>query len=163
MMGMFQDPTFWVAIAFVVFVVLVFKPGKAALLGALDGKIDQIRNEVEEAQRLREEAQATLAAYQRQQRDAAQEAENLMARAQAEAETHRKQAMAALQTALERQEAMAREKIARAEAAAVAEVQRRAVEVALLASASLLESKLSGAAGDALIDESIRALPNRLH
>jgi len=162
-MEFLYEAEFWVAIAFVVFVVLVFKPGKAAILGALDGKIAQIREEVEEAQRLREEAQATLAAYQRQQRDAAQEVEELMARARAEAETHRKQAAAALQTALERQEIMAREKIAQAEASAVAEVQRRAVEVAVAATGKLLEARLSGAAGDALIDDSIQSLPNRLH
>jgi F-type H+-transporting ATPase subunit b len=162
-MEFLHDPTFWVAIAFVVFVVLVFKPGKKAISGALDDKIAQIRNEVEEAHRLREEAQAALAAYQRQQRDAAQEAEDLMNRAKAEAEAHRKQATAALQTLLQRQEAMAREKIAQAEAAAVAEVQRRAVEIAIAATAKLLEGRMSGAAGDQLIDDSIKALPNRLH
>lgn len=162
-MELLNDPTFWVAIAFVIFVALVFKPGKNAIGGALDDKIAQIRNEVDEAQRLREEAQATLAAYQRQQRDAAQEAESLMARAQAEIESHRKHATAQLKAVLERQEALAREKIAQAEAAAVLAVQRRAVEVAVSATATLLEGKLSGSAGDALIDDAIRALPERLH
>ena len=162
-MELLNDPTFWVAVAFVIFVVLVFKPGRNAIGGALDDKIAQIRNEVDEAQRLREEAQATLAAYQRQQRDAAQEAEALMARAQAEIDSHRKQAAAQLKAVLERQESLAREKIAQAEAAAVLAVQRRAVEVAVSATANLLEGKLSGSAGDALIDDAIRALPERLH
>ena len=107
-MELLNDPTFWVAVAFVIFVVLVFKPGRNAIGGALDEKIAQIRNEVDEAQRLREEAQASLAAYQRQQRDAAQEAEALMARAQAEIDSHRKQAAAQLKTVLERQESLAR-------------------------------------------------------
>ena len=162
-MGFLHDPTFWVAIAFVVFVVLVFKPGRQAITGALDAKIAQIRGEVEEAHRLREEAQAALAAYQRQQRDATQEAEDLMNRARTEAESHRRQASAALQAVLQRQEAIAREKIAQAEAAAVAEVQRRAVEIAIAATSKLLEGRMSGAAGDALIDDSIRALPGRQH
>ena len=56
--------TFWVAIAFVIFIIAVFKPLKKVATGALDEKIAQIRNEIEEAQRLREEAQSTLASYQ---------------------------------------------------------------------------------------------------
>ena len=66
--SLIQDPTFWVAVAFVVFVVLVFKPIKGALIGGLDAKIAEIRQEVEEAEKLREEAQSLLANYQRQQR-----------------------------------------------------------------------------------------------
>jgi len=69
-MDFLQDPTFAVLAAFVIFVGLLFKPIKKALGASLDEKIAQIRNEVDEAQRLREEAQATLAAYQRQQRSA---------------------------------------------------------------------------------------------
>ena len=53
MSALMHDPTFWTAIAFVIFVVALFKPVKKALLGGLDGRIAQIRSEVEEAQRLR--------------------------------------------------------------------------------------------------------------
>ena len=83
------DSTFWVAIAFVVFIIAVFKPLRGAMTGALDDKIAQIRNEVEEAQRLREEAQSTLASYQLKQRDAAQEVEAMMEQAKAEAKSRR--------------------------------------------------------------------------
>ena len=91
-MAIFTDPTFWVAVAFVVFAALVFKPIRQAIAGALDDKIALIRGEVEEAQRLREEAQATLASYQRQQRDALLvrlTAEADAAQARIEAETER--------------------------------------------------------------------------
>ncbi|MBN4083121.1 F0F1 ATP synthase subunit B [bacterium AH-315-B06] len=162
-MDLFNDPTFWVAVSFVVFVALVFKPLGRAFTGALDGKIALIRGEVEEAQRLREEAQATLASYQRQQRDAGREAEDLMARAETEAEAHRKASTAALAAVLERQEQLMKEKIARAEAAAVQHVRNQAVTLAMAATAKLLEEKLTGAAGDALIDTAIGALPDRLH
>ena len=157
------DSTFWVAIAFVVFIIAVFKPLRGAMTGALDDKIAQIRNEVEEAQRLREEAQSTLASYQLKQRDAAQEVEAMMEQAKAEAEAHRKSAEAALEAMLKRQEQSASEKIQQAEAAAVQEIRDRAVTVALAATVSLLEEKLSGAAGDALIDDAIKTLPDRLH
>ncbi|MDD9918624.1 MAG: F0F1 ATP synthase subunit B [Rhodospirillaceae bacterium] len=151
------------AIAFVVFIIAVFKPLRGAMTGALDDKIAQIRNEVEEAQRLREAAQSTLASYQLKQRDAAQEVEAMMEQAKAEAEAHRKGAEAALEAMLKRQEQSASEKIQQAEAAAVQEIRDRAVTVALAATVSLLEEKLSGASGDALIDDAIKTLPDRLH
>ena len=100
--------------------------------------------------------------YQRQQRDSGKEAEALMARAKTEAEAHRK-ASAALAEVLARQEQMMTEKIARAEAAAVQQVRSHAVMLAMAATVKLLESKLTGAAGDALIDTAIGALPDRLH
>jgi F-type H+-transporting ATPase subunit b len=80
-----MDPTAWVAVAFVLFVIAVFKPAKKAILGGLDAKIAEIRGQVEEAQQLREEAQALLATYQRQQREALQEAEDILTRGLAEA------------------------------------------------------------------------------
>ncbi len=162
-MAIFNDPTFWVAVSFVVFVALVFKPLGGAITGALDGKIAQIRGEVEEAQRLREEAQALLASYQRQQRDAGKEAEDLLTQARREAETHRKVSATALAAVLARQEQLMTEKIARAEATAVQQVRDQAVTLAMAATAKLLEEKLTGAAGDALIDNAIGGLPGRLH
>ena len=89
---MFQDPTFWVAVAFVIFVIAVFKPIKTALIGGLDAKIKEIRQEVEEAEKLREEAQSLLANYQRQQRQALQTAEDIVARAKDEAKSYHAQA-----------------------------------------------------------------------
>ncbi len=162
-MEFLHSPTFWVMIAFFVFVIAVFKPIRGAMLGALDGKITQIRDEVEEAQRLREEAQAALASYQHQQRDAAQETEALMERARSEAEAHRASAEAALKSMLERQDQQALERIEQAESAAIQEIRDRAINVALAATVKLLEQKLAGNSGDALIDDAISMLPERLH
>ena len=155
--------TFWVAIAFVIFIIAVFKPLKKAATDALDEKIAQIRNEIEEAQRLREEAQSTLASYQLKQRDAAQEVESMMEQAKAEAEAHRMNAEASLNAMLKRQEQSATEKIQQAEAAAVQEIRDRAVTVALAATVKLLEEKLADDPGAKLIDEAITSLPNHLH
>ena len=77
-----MDSTAWTAVAFVLFVIAVFKPAKNAILSGLDARIDEIRLQVEEAQQLREEAQALLANYQRQQREALKEAEDIVIRAE---------------------------------------------------------------------------------
>ena len=152
---MLQDPTFWVAVAFVIFVIAVFKPIKGALIGGLDAKIEEIRREVEEAEKLREEAQSLLANYQRQQRQAMQDAENIVARAKEEAGRHRAEADEAMKEMVRRQEEQAREKIAQAEAAAIQEVKSMAVDLAMAASEKLLADKLVGDEGSRLIDKSI--------
>ncbi len=157
-----HDPTFWTAVAFVIFVVVLFKPVKKALLGGLDSRIAQIRSEVEEAQRLREEAQTLLASYQRKQREAAQEAENIVKQAKEDAALHRAEAEKAMEELLKRQEAMAVEKIAQAEAAAVQEVRDIAVDLAIAATEKILAEKVRGDLSDRLVDRAIGELPQKL-
>jgi len=162
MSHLMQDPTFWTAVAFVIFVALLFRPEKKALLGALDGRIEQIRAEVEEAQRLREEAQTLLASYQRKQREAAQEAEEIVKQARAEAELHRKETETAMADLLKRPEAAAVEKIAHAEAAAVQEVRDIAIDLAIAATQKILAEKVTGGLSDKLVDKAIAELPQKL-
>jgi F-type H+-transporting ATPase subunit b len=162
MSALLHDPTFWTAIAFVIFVVALFKPVKKALIAGLDSRIEQIRAEVEEAQRLREEAQALLASYQRKQREAAQEAEEIVMQAKADAAIHRAEAEKALSDLLKRQEALAVEKIAQAEAAAVQEVREIAVDLAIAATEKILAEKVRGDLSDRLVDKAIGELPQKL-
>ena len=68
--GILENPETWVAVAFVFFLVALFKPIKKMLTSKIDGRTETIKSELDEAQRLREEAQHTLAEYQRKQRDA---------------------------------------------------------------------------------------------
>lgn len=162
MSAMLHDPAFWTAVAFVIFVALVFKPAKKALLGALDNRIDQIRTEVEEAQKLREEAQALLASYQRKQREASQEAEEIVRKAREEAELHRKETEKSMEEMLKRQEALAVDKIAQAETAAVQEVRDIAVELAIAATRKILAEKVTGDLSDKLVEKAIDELPQKL-
>jgi len=161
--ALMHSTTFWVAVAFAVFVIAAFKPGKRILGEALDGRIAKIREEVEEAQRLREEAQATLASYQRRQREAIQEAEQIIAHAREEAERARANAMTDLEDSIARREQQAAVKIAQAEAAALDEIREKAVDMAIEATARLLEKKMAGEAGEKLVASAIKDMPNKLH
>jgi F-type H+-transporting ATPase subunit b len=161
--ALMHSTTFWVAVAFAVFVIAAFKPGKRILGEALDGRIAKIREEVEEAQRLREEAQATLASYQRRQREAIQEAEQIIAHAREEAERARANAMTDLEDSITRREQQAAEKIAQAEAAALDEIREKAVDMAIEATARLLEKKMAGEAGEKFVASAIKDIPNKLH
>lgn len=157
-----MDPTAWVAVAFILFVIAVFKPAKKAILGGLDAKIAEIRGQVEEAQQLREEAQALLATYQRQQREALQEAEDILTRAEEDAVRLRAEATKDLDEAIKRQEILATEKIGLAEAAAVARVQELAVDLAIAATEKILTDRMAGKGGTDLVNASISDLSTKL-
>ncbi len=129
----------------------------------LDARIESIRTEIDEARRLREEAQASLAAYQRKLRDAVGEAEQIVARARDAADRSAQRAAEALEATLARRQAQALENIAQAEAAAVKQVRDTTIEVALAATREVLRAHLRGAHADALIDAAIKELPEKLH
>jgi F-type H+-transporting ATPase subunit b len=163
MYELLYSPTFWVAVAFVIFVGLTYKPLSKALTGGLDKRSDQIRQELEEAAQLREEAQKALAEYKRLQGEAVRQAEELIAHTKLEAVRLRDQAEKDMEAALKRREQAAVEKIARAEAQAVDEVRSAAVDIAIAATGKLLVEKLDPARAEAVIDQSIAELRNKLH
>lgn len=157
------QPEFWLAIAFAIFVILMAKPLGGKIAAALDTRSKAIAREIEEAAKLRDEAQALLASYQRKSRDALKEAEQILANAEAEARRIRDDAAAHLQTSLKRREQLALDKIAQAEARAVEDVRNAAVDVALAATRALIEQNLDADKSTALVEDAIKDLPKRLH
>ena len=136
-------------------------PGKMGAL--LDDRADKIRNELDEARRLREEAQAMLAEFERKQRDAEKEAESIITLAKQEAEALAKETREKLKDSLERRGKIAEEKIARAEEQALSEVRSVAVNVAIAAAEQIIESKMTPAASKKLVDQSIKDLKTKLN
>jgi len=128
----YSEPEFWLLVAFVIFVGLIAKPAWRKVTAGLDGRAADIAAELDEARQLREEAQATLASYQRKQRDAEKEAEQILVHAQEQATRLTQAAEKSLADTLKRHEALTVEKIAQAQARAVEEVKAEAVEIALL-------------------------------
>jgi len=160
---MFTDPTFWVGIAFVLTVALIAKPIWRGVSGSLDERADKIRDQIEEARKLREEAQALLADYQRKQRDALSEAENIVAQAGEEADRMKAEAAEHLEQAIERRKAQALDRIAQSEAQAIASVRDTAVDVAVAAAEQLIKDRVSGDRQAALVDAAIKKLPSQLN
>ncbi|ANK82664.1 MAG: hypothetical protein TEF_19075 [Rhizobiales bacterium NRL2] len=161
---MFADPTFWVAVAFVLFFALMIYlklPGK--IVAQLDARADRIRGELEEAKRLREEAQSLYADYQRKAEEAVQEADRIVEHAREEAERTAEKMRADMEAALERRKTQAESKIAQAEQQAIDEVRNRAVEIATAAAARILREELKGDAGNRLIDDAIGSVGRHLH
>jgi F-type H+-transporting ATPase subunit b len=161
---MFFLAEFWVAVAFVVFLLVLVYYKVPALIGkALDDRAEAIRKELDEARRVREEAQLLLADYQRKHRSVGEEAEAIVAQARHEAEAFAAETRRNLKDSLERRTRLAEEKIGRAEGQAIDEVRAAAVDLAIAAAEKILREKASGAAGAALIDQSIRDLKSRLN
>jgi F-type H+-transporting ATPase subunit b len=150
------EAEFWVAVAFVIFVgvLIYFKVHKMAV-DAIDGRRARIEAELAEARRLREEAQALLAQYQRKQREAEREAADIIAGAQAEILRLAVDAKAKMDDFLARRTKMAEAKIAQAEAQALADVRAAAAEAAIAAAEKILKDTVRGEVADALIAKGI--------
>lgn len=163
MLELLRDPEFSVAIAFLIAMAFVVRKAAPLVTGGLDARAVKIKTELDEARKLREDAQRMLAEYQRKQRDALKEAEQIVALARSEAERAASEAARDLEAALQRRQALALEKIALAESKAAAEVRNTAVDVAVAAARQLLAQRLDRERKSALIDSAIAELPRLLH
>jgi len=141
-----SDPTFWVFVAFMIVVGIALMVRVPALIAKqLDARSDAIRNELDEARRLREEAQELLASYQRKQREAEAESDGIIALAKKDAKALAANARAELAERLERRTALAESRIAQAEAHAAAEVKALAADLAADAAAKIIAERGSKA------------------
>ena len=162
MTDLLHDHHFWVLISMAIFVVAVWKPARNAIISALDQRAARIRSELEEARRLREDAEQLLAEYQQQQRQATAEAEAMVTHAREEAERIAVQAAQDLEQSLARRQRLAEERIAQAEARAVDEIRSAAVDTAIAAARDVIAQEIDEQRGGALLDDAIAALPQRL-
>ncbi len=155
---------FWVLVSFVLFMLMLGWYKVPAMIGkALDDRSVAIRTELDEARRLREEAQELLADYQKKTRDAGAEAKQIVDDARREAEAIGAEARKSLKDNLERRTRLAEEKITRAEAQAIAEVRAAAIDKAMAAAETVLKTRVTGDAGSSLIDQGIRDLKSKLN
>jgi F-type H+-transporting ATPase subunit b len=162
-MAALQTPDFWVAVGFLIFVAMVIKPAWKAISSGLDTRAEKIKASLDEAASLREEVQSLLADYQRRQRDATREVDEMLANAQAEAERTANEAAEALADSLKRREQLALDKIAQAEADAMLAVRNTAIDVAVSATQQILTEQLDATAATQLIDSAISEIPAKLH
>ena len=161
---MFQDPTFWVLVAFIGFVgVLVYFKVPGMVTKGLDARAEKIKADLEDADSLLKAAQDLLASYQKKQREAADEAQEIKARAKEEGKRIVENGRARLEDSLQRREKLAMDRITQAEASALDEIRARTVDIALDATRDLLADNLSDHKANAMLDDAIKELPGRLN
>ena len=158
------DPEFWVGVGFVIVAgVFLYKRIPAMAAKSLDARAAAIAKELDEAKRLREEAEALLAQYREKALHADREAEAILTEARAEAERFAADARAALTQQVERRAKAAQEKIAQAEAQAIAEVRALAADAAVAAAEKLIAARLTEERAKALIQSAVREIPGKLN
>jgi F-type H+-transporting ATPase subunit b len=149
----------WVAVAFVLFLgILVYVGAHRRVIDGIDQRQARIKAELEEARRLREEAQALLVEYQRKRHEADREAEAIIATANAEAERLAAEGKARLEDFVARRTKMAETKIAQAEAQALADVRSSAADAAVAAAEKILSTTAKGKIADDLLARGIADL-----
>lgn len=159
-----RNTDFIVTIAFLCFIgILVYFKVPGLLGKLLDKRAEGIRSDLDEARRLRHEAQEIYASYERRQREVAGQAEQIVANAKREAEAQATKAKADLKTSIERRLKAAEDQIAGAENDAVRAVRDRAVRTAVAAASELLAQQVATGQRSAGIDDAIEDVARRLN
>ena len=161
---MLEDAETWVAIGFVIFVgILVYVGVPRMIASSLDDRAKRVQAELDEARRLKDEAQRLLAEYQGKQKQAESEAASIIAGAKAEAERVAAEAHTKMEEFVARRTKMAETKIAQAEAQAVADVRAAAADAAVAAAEKILTDSVKGKVADDLIARGIGDVKAKLN
>ena len=161
---MFHTPEIWVAIGFLIFLgILVYVGVPGIITKALDDRAKRVQAELDEARRLKDEAQKLLAEYQGKQKKAEAEAASIIEGAKAEAERIAADAKVKMEEFVARRTKMAETKIAQAEAQAVADVRAAAADAAVAAAEKILTDTVKGKVADDLIARGIGDVKAKLN
>jgi len=159
-----NDAEFWVAVAFVIFVAGMGYLGVHRMIAkSLDDRAARIKAELDEARKLKDEAAALLADYQRRRQQAEAEAQDIITGAKAEAERMAVEAKAKIEEFVARRTKMAETKIAQAEAQAAADVRAAAAEAAVAAAERILTQEAKGPLAGELIAKGIEDVRKKLN
>lgn len=159
--GLLGDSNFWVLLSTIAFAAIVWKKGRQPILDMLDSRTARIKAELDEAERLRIEAQDLLSETQKKHRDAIQTAQKIIDNAQQTAKRLEEVSQQKMEESLKRREVQLLDRIARAEAAAIQELREEAADIATRAAEIMLEDAIAKRGGK-LIDEAIAEIPQRL-
>jgi F-type H+-transporting ATPase subunit b len=161
---MFTQPETWVAIAFVILMgVFAWLGVHRTVLTALDHRAQRIKAELDDARRLREEAAKLLADYQARRASAEREAQEIVTNARAEAERVAAEAKTRMEDFVARRTKTAENKIALAEAQALADVRAAAAEAAVAAASTVLSQSVKGPVADDLLAKGIAEVKAKLN
>ena len=158
----YAHPSFWVAVAVVIFAIVAGRQIARVIAAMLDDRTAAVQTALAEAAQLKAEAEAMLAAAKTRQAQAEEDAKQILATAHVEAASLAASLAADAEATAKRRERMAIERIAAAEASAVAEIRATAIDIATTASKALLADTFGAEADAALIDRAISAAPSAL-
>jgi F-type H+-transporting ATPase subunit b len=163
-MEFFHKAESWVLVSFLLFVaLLIYLKVPAMLAKMLDERAAKISKDLDEARKLREEAQALLDSYKKKRVEAETEAANIISQAKVQAEDYAVESRRKLDESLTRRTKQAEQKIAQAEAAAMKDVRTIATNIAIAAATKLTATSLTAPKKAKLVEDSIAAVKARLN
>ena len=159
---MFSDPQFWVAFAFLIFILAIFKPIKKILSSSLDNKIIEIKDSIKEAENLKNETQRTLSEIKKRQDEVELEIKEIHANAEDKIKTIESQSQIKLTESIAKKQLLAEIKIEQLSRDVNIMVQRQITQTATNAALTVLENKLNNTEKQNLIDQSVKDLSSAL-
>lgn len=161
--SLLSEPKVWIAVAFITFFAMFGKKLVGAMLRGLDARSETIARDLEEARRLREEANAVLNAYRTKHAESIKEAEEILHRARMDAERMVATAQAELKQLLDTRTRMAEAKISQAEKQAVDDVRGHVIDITISAAKALIMENIQAMPGDELIRRAIADIERKVH
>ena len=155
---MFTDPQFWVAIAFIIFVLVIFNPTRKILSSSLDAKINEIKGSIEEAENLKNDTQITLSEIKKRQNEVELEIKKIHSNSKNKIKILESQAQVKLSEQSSKKESLTKEKIEQMTRDANLMVQQHITQTAISATVAVLEKKLNKEEKQNLINQSIKDL-----
>ena len=159
---MFSDPQFWVAVAFVAFIAAVFNPVRKILTTSLDAQIKDIKDKIEEAEKLKNETQVSLSEIKQRQNDVQSEIQTILKEAENKVKQIEQLAADKLKDQIAKRQVLAEAKIEQLTRDANNLIQTHITSSAIDATISILEQKLNSEEQQKLIDTSIQELGSAL-
>ena len=157
-----ESPSLWVAISFGLFIIVFARPVWKFVTIALDKRIKEIKDSIDEATKLREEAQDLLASNKRKVVAVEKEVDDIVNKAREEAENIKSKLGTELETSLKNRQKIANDRISQAESEAIESIKQMNVEIAIKATEELLKKRIDSSENLKIIDEAIEELPNKL-
>ena len=161
--SLLTDPRTWVTAAFLTFVLLDYKKIAALIANGLDNRTARIKSELDEARRLREEAEAVLAEYKQKQAEYLKEAEQMLESAKNDAQQLRAYAETELKASLDARMKQAVERIAQEEASAINDVRDHVVDIALAAARNIISDQVGTMSQEELIKLALADIERKVH
>lgn len=161
--ALMQDARFWIAVSFAIFMAIFAKVVLPFILKGLDARASAIETQLEQANKLRAEAEALLADSKRKQEAAEKEAQSLVKQAKKDADALLKAAETELKQAIERRTAQAEENIKRAETDAVQQIRTQLVDIATETARQVIVAQLKDQKEDPAIARALQSIERNIH
>ena len=153
---MFSDPQFWVSVAFIVFILVIFHPIRKTLKSSLDSKIDEIKNKIEEAENLKNETQINLSNIKKRQNEVKKEIEEIHLSSKEKINLLETKAKEKLNEQINKREILLKSKLDQISRDANSSIQQMITNTTIEATVAILEKKLNQEEKQNLINQSIK-------